>query len=292
MNIVLIGSNGQLGKSIKYVFSKEKYNLFTLNKNQLDISSLNFDQEKISNLLPDLIINAAAFTAVSRAEIESETCYSINSYGTKNIADICQKLKVPLIHISTDYVFDGSKSSPYEVGDKTNPLNVYGMSKLAGEEEIKKKISNFIIIRTSWIFSEFGLNFVKIITKKITTQKDDISVVNDQIGGPTSCRLLAEKILLFVKEIKINNQKIWGIYHYSNLPYTSWYDLSIEIKNIINKLTNNLFQNRKIIPIKTPSSDLLRPLHSPLSTKKINMTLKIKNEEWLNELERVVKKII
>jgi dTDP-4-dehydrorhamnose reductase len=292
MNIILTGSNGQLGESIKYIFQKEKYNLLAFNKDKLDITSIKSIRNIVVNYSPDLIINAAAFTAVKEAEIKKDDCYQVNYDGVKNLANICQQLKIPLIHISTDYVFDGSKTNPYDVEDKTNPLNIYGLSKLLGEEEIQKKISKFIIIRTSWTFSEYGSNFVKTITDKIINTKSDIHVVNDQIGGPTSCRLLAKKILLFVKLIEINKQGIWGTYHYSNLPFISWYEFAREIKNILDKLTNNLFQDKKIIPIKTNNSEICRPPNTSLSSKKLNLSLKLKDEEWIDDLKRVLNEIV
>lgn len=292
MNIILTGSNGQLGESIKYIFQKEKYNLLAFNRDKLDITSIKSIRNIVVKYSPDLIINAAAFTAVKEAEIKKDDCYQVNYDGVKNLANICQQLKIPLIHISTDYVFDGSKTNPYDVEDETNPLNIYGLSKLLGEEEIQKKISKFIIIRTSWTFSEYGSNFVKTITDKIINTKSDIHVVNDQIGGPTSCRLLAKKILLFVKLIEINKQGIWGTYHYSNLPFISWYEFAKEIKNILDKLTNNLFQDKKIIPIKTNNSEICRPPNTSLSSKKLNLSLKLKDEEWIDDLKRVLKEIV
>jgi len=292
MNIILTGSNGQLGESIKYIFQKEKYNLLAFNRDKLDITSIKSIRNIVVKYSPDLIINAAAFTAVKEAEIKKDDCYQVNYDGVKNLANICQQLKIPLIHISTDYVFDGSKTNPYDVEDETNPLNIYGLSKLLGEEEIQRKISKFIIIRTSWTFSEYGSNFVKTITDKIINTKSDIHVVNDQIGGPTSCRLLAKKILLFVKLIEINKQGIWGTYHYSNLPFISWYEFAKEIKNILDKLTNNLFQDKKIIPIKTNNSEICRPPNTSLSSKKLNLSLKLKDEEWIDDLKRVLKEIV
>ncbi len=291
MKIILIGSNGQLGETIKYIFKKEKYNLLAFNKNTLDITANKSVRDVVLKHLPDLIINTAAFTAVREAETKRDDCFKVNHIGVRNLANICHQLEIPLIHISTDYVFDGTKTNPYDVEDKTNPLNIYGLSKLLGEEEIQKKISKFIIIRTSWIFSENGSNFVKTITNKILNTKDDVHVVDDQIGGPTSCRLLAKKILLFVKLIEINKKEIWGIYHYSNLPFISWYEFAKEIKNILDKLNNNLFQHRKIIPIKTNNSEIYRPLNSSLSSKKINSFLELEDEIWINDLNRVLKEI-
>ena len=227
-NILITGSKGQLGLSLKEVFQEHNFsdNLYFVDINELDICNHKNVKDYIVSNKIDVIINCAAFTAVDNAEIELHLAENINHYAVENLAMISKERNIKLIHISTDYVFDGKSNRPYSEEDETIPKTNYGLSKLNGELAIKKiNPRNSIIIRTSWLYSKYSKNFVKNIIKMSKVQSE-IDVIIDQVGSPTSAYDLA----LFIAEAipKINNDNP-QIYHYSNLGVCSWYDFALAI---------------------------------------------------------------
>jgi len=268
VRILVTGKNGQLGQSInKLINIKSKiegdpnHNEFVfVGRGELDLSSESNIYHYFDNNKFDIIINCAAYTAVDKAEKESELANQINHLAVKQLAEIANKQKSRIIHVSTDYVFDGESSEPYIETDKTNPINVYGKTKLTGEKALQKAMPiNAIIIRTSWMYSEYGNNFVKTMLK-LGKERDEISVVSDQIGSPTCATDLAEVILTIINNKDYQDKKQpTEIYHYSNEGETSWHDFSKEIFKIakIDCQVNPINTEQYPTPAKRPGNTLM-----------------------------------
>ena len=280
MNVLVTGSNGQLASCIKDLAKQyEDLNFIYTDYQELDICDLKqvntFFQ---SNPKFDYCINCAAYTAVDKAETDADKAYEINAQGAKNLAIVCSVQDAILIQISTDFVFDGEKTEPYTETDVAKPISVYGASKLEGEEEIKKTLETYFILRTSWLYSEYGTNFMKTMLKLAET-RDEISVVSDQRGTPTYAGDLADVIL----KIITSNTKSFGLYHYSNEGVASWYDFAkaiFEASNIEIKLN----------PIKTSAypTPAKRPLFSVMEKTKIKETLNIEIPFWRESLKKAI----
>jgi len=226
-NILVTGSDGQLGSELRFLSNKYKsYKYFFTDKDELDICNINSLQKFVNNSKINVIVNCAAYTAVDKAETEPELAHKINFLGTKNLALIAKKNHCKLVHISTDYVFDGTKISAYNEEDNPNPQSVYGKTKLLGEKTLKIiNPENCIIIRTSWVYSKFGNNFVKTMLR-LGLDREEINVVVDQVGSPTYAFDLAQMILQIIPKIK--NKKT-TIFHYANDGFCSWADFATEI---------------------------------------------------------------
>jgi len=269
MRILVTGKNGQLGRSIhKLVNTDTKIDnnqssneFIFVGREELDLSS----ESSISHYFDrsnkfDVIINCAAYTAVDKAEEEYELANQVNHLAVKQLAEIVKAQKAKLIHISTDYVFDGESDKPYIETDKTNPINVYGKTKLAGERALQEIMpTDAIIIRTSWVYSEYGNNFVKTMLR-LGKEKNEISVVSDQMGSPTYAADLAEVILKIKdnKEYK-NKRQSTEVYHYSNEGEISWYDFAKEIFKIAktNCKVNPITTQQYPTPAKRPKNTLM-----------------------------------
>ena len=280
-NILVTGSNGQLGSEIRNLSSSSKYNFFFTTSKELDIIDYNQVKSFIEVNDIKIIINCAAYTAVDKAEDDAVNADAINHLAVKNLAQISKDKNIQLIHISTDYVFDGKNFKPYFEDDTTNPNSIYGRTKLDGENEmIKINPNNSIIIRTSWVYSSFGNNFVKTMLR-LGKEKEELGVIFDQVGTPTYARDLAKTILDIIP--KIQNSKL-EIYHYSNEGAISWYDFAKEIMKMA-KL------NSKINPIETfqyptPAS---RPHYSLLNKSKIKKDFDITIPYWKDSLDKCLK---
>jgi dTDP-4-dehydrorhamnose reductase len=278
--ILITGANGQLGNEFGAIASlyEDDYHFIFVGKEDLPINDFIavecfFDQNEI-----DFCVNCAAYTAVDKAETEIEQAYLINETGVKNIATQCQKHHVKFIHISTDYVFDGTATSPITEEQTTNPLGVYGASKLKGEQAAIEHNPSTLIIRTSWVYSSFGNNFLKTMIR-LMNERESINVVNDQIGKPTYARDLANTIMEIIDSWEDKNA---GIYNFSNTGNAiSWYDFacaikeSIQSKCIINPIPSSAYP--------TPAK---RPSYSVLKTTKIENQFSISIPNWENSLER------
>ena len=282
-NILVIGSNGQLGSEIKALSLNYNYTFFFTNKETLDIT----DKEAIENFIEknkiDTIINCSAYTDVDRAEEETLLADKVNHIAIKSLAEITKEKSLKLIHISTDYVFDGTNFRPYIETDKTNPNGIYGKTKLLGEKAVETiNPKNTIIIRTSWVYSSFGANFVKTILQ-LGKEKKELGVIFDQVGTPTYARDLAKIILEIIPQIK--NQKV-EIYHYSNEGVLSWYDFTKEIMRMakINCYINPI--ETKAYP--TPAK---RPHYSLLNKSKIKEKFKITIPYWKDSLDACLREM-
>ena len=280
-NILVTGSNGQLGSEIKELSKNYSYKFFFTNRNNIDITSKDNIKEfcKINNI--NVIINCAAYTAVDKAESDEINADLINRKAVKKLALVSEELNIKLIHISTDYVFDGKNFKPYIEEFQTNPQGVYGKTKLDGENEMRDiNPKNSIILRTSWVYSSFGNNFVKTMLC-LGKEKEELGVIFDQVGTPTYARDLAKIILDIIPQIQ--NEKV-EIYNYSNEGVLSWYDFAKEIMKMV-KL------NCKINPIETFQypTPAKRPHFSLLNKSKIKSTFNIEIPYWKDSLDECLK---
>ncbi len=293
MKIVVLGAHGQLGHELLKHLKKEK-NLKSFSKETLDISNLSSLENMIRLERPDILVNAAAYTAVDNAENNSKDAFKINSEALLCIAKNLQSLDSFLIHYSTDYVFDGLKETYYKETDLTCPLNIYGKSKLEGENHIQNIMKNYFILRTSWVIGDHGTNFARTIIKLIN-EKETIKVIDDQYGVPTSTELLSDVTYKIISKIKGSGKCISGIYNVCPKGKTTWYGIAKEILSKITKEKKISTHRRvKILPIKTSDYKALalRPKNSLLSTKKIEKMLDFEMPYWKDDFNQVLNKII
>jgi dTDP-4-dehydrorhamnose reductase len=264
MKILITGAKGQVGTDLVIEAKKRSHETFGFTSSELDITDMAIVNSTISNIKPNVVINAAAYTAVDKAETEIDKAYAVNETGVKNLAEVCKALDIPLIHISTDYVFDGEKKEPYVEADTPNPSSVYGASKLAGEVALQKIWHKHIILRVSWVFGEHGNNFVKTMLR-LSKDRDEISVVHDQFGAPTSTIDIARALLDLSGKDNIG----FGLYHLESNPKVSWHGFAVKIFEEAKKI--NLLE--KIPAVKPISSEhyptpTKRPVNSKLATDK------------------------
>ncbi len=262
MKVVVTGANGMLGKDLQRVFAGD--DLVALKRDDLDITNLNESLKTIKRLQPDILIHSAAYTDVDNSELEPEQAYAVNGLGTRNIAMSCEEVKCPVMYISSDYVFDGTRSEPYNEWDPVNPVNQYGLSKLMGENFVKSLTSRYYIVRTSWLYGSNGHNFVDTI-KRLLTEKDEIDVVDDQRGSPTYTYDLA----IALKDLAGRG---YGTYHVTNSSNCSWYEFAVEIARLSGSST---------IVKPTTSDKFKRPAKRPAFSILGNTMLKL---EGVNEL--------
>jgi dTDP-4-dehydrorhamnose reductase len=287
MNILVTGSNGQLGTEIKKLSKNyKKWNFFFLDLPNLDITDL----EGIDNLVKEKsitsIINCAAYTAVDLAESNSETAEKVNVLGARNLAIVSEKYDIKVVHVSTDFVFDGIHHLPYKETDIPNPVSVYGVTKLKGENDILEIAPSSIILRTSWLYSAHGNNFVKTM-QKLGNDRDILNIIFDQVGTPTWAGDLAKTILYLLGELENNNKNNFtGVYHYSNEGGASWFDFAIEIMSLSNI-------DCLVLPIETKEypTPAARPFYSVLNKSKIKKELGIKIPHWKESLKICIEEL-
>lgn len=265
MKVLVTGANGQLGYDVVKELQKQNIECYGASRQDFDIVDFEATENFIKNYIPDAVIHCAAYTAVDKAEDEQGLCYLVNASAPENIAEICKKINAKMLYISTDYVFDGIKDGFYEVDDKPNPINVYGKTKLLGEQAVQRILNKYFIVRISWVFGEHGNNFVKTMLR-LGKERKEISVVADQYGSPTYTADLAP---LLVKMIQTEK---YGIYHATNEGVCTWAEFAEEIFKIagmdvkVNYITTAEYPTRA-----------KRPMNSRLSKK----NLKAKNFELL-----------
>lgn len=285
LNILVTGSNGQLGSEIRLPSHQTSHYFTFIDIQELDLTSAQLIESYLNQNKFDIIVNCAAYTAVDLAEQNSELAYKINFEAVKFIADFCLRKHIRLIHISTDYVFDGSGNSPISEASLTNPLSVYGKSKLECDNYIQTFLKDYYILRTAWVYSTFGKNFVKTIAG-LAKERDSLNVIYDQIGSPTYARDLALTILQIIENIASRENDFPGLYHYSNEGVTSWYDFATFIVDFYKFPC-------KVIPIKTEQYKTLavRPKFSVLSKEKTKTILKIEIPHWHQSLVECLEKL-
>ena len=280
--ILVTGSNGQLAQCLKDVVKHhDELDVDFRDLTGLDITNKQQLSSYFSKFKLDYCINCAAYTAVDLAEEQSDLAYAVNAEGPKKLAEICKKHQVTLIHVSTDFVFDGKKRTPYLEADAPNPLGVYGASKWRGERMIQKNMNEYFIIRTSWLYSEYGNNFMKTMLN-LSDKRNQISVVSDQIGSPTYAGDLAAALTKIVLSSSTN----YGVYHYSNLGTTSRYDFAVEIFKQFGKTI-------EVKPIKTKDypTAAKRPKYSVLDTTKIKNNFYCTINDWQTSLNKITLRV-
>lgn len=286
-HIVVFGAGGQLGKEFQYLYEEEHFpGQYTfLIKEQCDITDTSLVNQLVRELKPDVVINCAAYTAVDKAEKEPTIADLINHIAAANIATATNALLIPMIHFSTDYVYNGKDNRALTETDSTDPSGIYATSKLAGESAIQKSNPNHLIIRTSWVYSMFGHNFVRTILR-LSQDRNSLNVVNDQIGSPTWARDLARAALIII-DSHPDLSKVAGTYNYSNLGSCSWYDLAVKIFELAGI-------NIKVNPI--PSSEYptlaTRPFFSLLDKSKFIETFKLEIPHWELSLKECLQEML
>ena len=256
-NILVTGSTGQLGSDVVKELLKRGYSTLSPNRSELNLCSEDNIRNYILNSNCEAIVHCAAYTQVDKAEDEKDLCIKINATATKHIAKCAKILDIPMIYISTDYVFDGTKDGKYTENDKTNPINIYGESKLAGEKYVQEILDKYYIVRTSWVFNINGKNFIETMLR-LSKANNQLSIVNDQIGSPTYTKDLSRLLVDMLETSK------YGLYHATNEGYCSWY----EFANTIFKLAN-INIDIKAINSNEYASRAKRPMNSKLSKDKL-----------------------
>ncbi len=276
MVVLVTGANGQLGQSIKFIANKYPTIQFIYTDfDEMDITNIESCTNAFLKYKPQFCINTAAYTAVDKAESEPEKAHLINSIGPENLAKFCKEYDTILLHISTDFIFDGTSKTPYLESDLPNPQSVYGQTKLEGEIAIQNTWEKHFIIRTSWVYSQFGTNFMKTMLR-LASERDSLSVVSDQIGTPTNAVDLAECLLTIISfDFRLSTFDCYGIYNYSNEGVCSWYDFAAAIFH-----QKEIKIDLKPIPTSAYPTPAKRPAYSVLDKKKIKDTFNIEISEW------------
>lgn len=292
LKILVLGANGQLGQQCRATYRNHDWDFIFSSKNDLDITSLTELRKIFFKEKPDYVLNFAAYTDVNLAEREMESAFLINQYGPKNVAKACSDIDATLIHISTDYVFDGKNINSYTETDKVNPINIYGQSKLLGENEIKKYSNKYIILRTSWIFGLFKKNFFLTIFN-LSKTKEIIEIVADQKGIPTASTSIIGACFNIIEYLERVESNPWGIYHFSNQGPTNWFEFGSEI--ILRLYYAGLIDRQpEIIPKESSKLDFSpkRPLNSVLNTSKFQKEFNLKIFDWRELLDDLIQELL
>jgi dTDP-4-dehydrorhamnose reductase len=290
MRLLILGKNGQVGHALVVHCERSGIEYHATRRTDLDITN----ESKVSQFFEldhdyHFAINAAAYTAVDKAEQEAELANAVNHLAIKTLAEQCKKYNLPLIHLSTDYVFDGSKKTNYAECDLVSPLGVYGETKLKGEQILEEIWQKHIILRVSWVFGEHGNNFVKTMVK-LSTMKTELGVVSDQYGSPTSASDIARVIVEICQACHAENQgQWWGLYHYSGFPVTTWHQLAVAAISEAKKQEFDVVTD-KISAIRTEDypTPIKRPTNSAFDTTKVQKTFNIQQSAWQDDLVAVI----
>lgn len=278
MKILITGGHGQVGQALANHERASEFQLSLYSHAELDITQVASIKRAVDQYNPDIIINTAAYTAVDKAESEIESAASVNYQGALNLATLCRKEQIPLIHLSTDYVFDGKKTTPYTPDDTAQPLNFYGKSKLLGELAIREQHEQHVILRVSGIFSEYGNNFYKTILR-LAKEKKELRIVADQITCPTYAGHIADTLFTIAK-----NPKHWGVYHYCDNEPASWFSFAkkiIQQAKEIMPLHVEMVNAIAAVDYPTPAK---RPAYSVMDCSALEKAYGIKQQRWENGL--------
>lgn len=283
MHLFVIGESGQIAQSFK-ALSNSECKITTVGRPSCDITDLDCLKKTVLKLQPNILINASAYTAVDNAETNKTDAFAVNCLGAKNAALVAAEFQIPLIHFSTDYVFDGTDVQPYVANATVSPLNVYGQSKAEGESEIRRLLPEHIILRTAWVFSQYGQNFVKTMLR-LGKQRDTLSVVNDQFGNPTYAMDVARATVEIAHHLKSERRaaEIWGTYHLVNSGSTSRFEFANEIFKLSTPLMSIDCDVKPISSAEFPTP-AKRPLHSELDSSKLDKVFDIKLRSWKEAL--------
>lgn len=288
MTVLIIGSAGQLGTELNSRAIERGYNTVAVNRDELNITNEADVKAFVERVKPVVIINAAAYTAVDRAETDTEVAFAVNRDGPLYLARACAEAEIPLLHVSTDYVFDGKKSTPYLETDVPNPQGIYGQSKLEGETALATTLDKQITLRVAWVFSATGNNFVRTMLR-LAKERDELSIVADQKGAPTWAGDIAEVLLEIVGRITQKKPVSWGLYHYTGTPVSTWYTFAEAICD--QALALGMLKKKPIIkPISTAQypTPAKRPQNSVLDCAHIHKILQIPQVDWRVGLKQVL----
>lgn len=279
--IVILGSNGQVGQALTALAKRDRLPHVALGRGDCDIHRADSLTARISR--NDFVVNCAAYTAVDKAETEVEQAYATNCVAVEKLASVCRVAGAPLMHLSTDYVFNGKHVGAASEHDSPSPQNVYGRSKLGGEMAIRAVVDRHLILRTSWVFSDKGSNFVKTI-RRLGEQRKELRVVADQVGGPTAAHDIACAVLKMVERSRHREFESWGTYHFSGVPAVSWYEFARII--LADKKVD-------VVPIRTAEypTPARRPLNSVLDCSRIQHVFRIQQPDWKLSLYDVLRRI-
>lgn len=288
MKILVTGANGQVGHSLRSVLTQRKMEHLALTRKQLDITNSLAIEDRLKAYQPDIVINAAAYTAVDKAESDSESAFQINRDGAANLARACAKTGAAIFHISTDYVFSGSHHQAYCEDDLTAPQCIYGQSKLDGERVVASSCPKHIILRTAWVFGEHGNNFVKTMLR-LGREREQLSIVADQLGGPTYAGDIAATLADIANVYAETKNLDWGTYHFSGLPYCSWYEFAHCIFEHADQQSIYTKSAPKLSAITTADypTPAKRPSNSRLNCSKIQQTFAIQPSDWHQALNNL-----
>lgn len=288
MKLLITGYKGQVGSELVSAFAPTKHQLVLVSRKELDCVDLHKVHSFLSEVNPDLIINAAAYTAVDKAEEEEQLALQINRDFVKELVSYCQQAEIPILHLSTDYVFDGMKSTSYSEKDTPNPQGVYGLSKWKGEQAIQEGLTQYIILRVSWVFGLQGTNFVKSILK-FASYREQLTIVADQRGRPTAARDIARVVLYLVELINQPGFTAWGIYHYAGESETNWYEFAHTFISMA-KEKHKALNWADLVPIRSEEYPcrVKRPKNSILNTDKIKKELGIECHAWQDYLPEML----
>jgi len=290
MKILLTGANGQVGWELARLGVQRGFELLTSDLPELGISDGDAVKKAIHGIAPFLMVNAAAYTAVDRAESEPDLAVAVNRDGPGNLASACAEAGIPLIHISTDYVFDGGKTGPYVETDPVSPLGVYGRTKAAGEVEVRARLPEHIILRTAWLYGGHGQNFVKTILR-LASQRETLRVVADQYGCPTYAADLAEAVLDIAAHLREGGRNAWGTYHYCGKGVTSWHAFAQAICEETRKHAKLKVREIVAIPTEQYPTAAKRPANSALDCSLLTKTFGIRPKPWRESLARMIEQL-
>ena len=290
MKLLVTGANGQLGRELIRLGRSAHFEIHSFKHQQLDITDEDRIRKILSRISPSVVVNAAAYTNVDKAESEAHHAYAVNESGPRYLARQCLNQRRPMIHISTDYVFDGSKGRPYLESDPIAPLGVYGQSKAQGEAAIRSILKSHIIIRTSWLYGVHGNNFVKTMLK-LGAEKSRISVVADQFGSPTCAADLAEAVLSIAEKIIANEKANWGTYHYCGQGITTWHSLAEKVFQLATPYI--ALRTKQIEAITTAEwpTPVKRPPYSVLDCTLLKNKFGIDPKPWQKSLAQTIDRI-
>lgn len=287
--VLVLGHRGMLGRDLLARLQSSGRPAIGLDVEEIDITQAQDVRSIIEDHHPALVINCAAYTAVDRAESEPDLAFAVNRDGPGNLADVCHDPGIPLIHISTDYVFDGKADRPYRETDAVNPINVYGRSKWEGEQVVRTRLARHLIVRTAWLYGVHGQNFVKTILK-LARDREELRVVADQYGGPTWTGDMSDALVAMTSQVLTDSGSIqWGTYHYCNAGATTWYDLARLI--VEEARQNELLKVNRVVPISSAEYPLPtpRPAYSVLDCTKIKRVFGITPRPWAIALADMLK---
>jgi dTDP-4-dehydrorhamnose reductase len=290
MKLLLVGSRGQLGWELLNATKECGLDCEGLDTPQVDITDRGAVERAVGRKEFSLVINAAAYTAVDKAESERDQAFAVNAEGPGYLAVACAKKNIPLIHISTDYVFDGTKATPYIESEALCPMGIYGKSKAAGEKAVQEALEAHIILRTSWLYSSHGNNFVKTILR-LASEREELKVVGDQYGCPTYAADLAGAILEITKQINSGRPIEWGIYHYCGRGVTTWHEFARKICELGEKYTPIRVKDIKAISTDQYPTPAKRPPYSALDCSKIERVFGIQTRPWQDSLAEMMEKM-